>query len=184
MAGRQEDSLDLLRVVSEIYSYVLTSQVKYCKYNMKHPFLEQTYVNVAIFNRSLKKFSESLPTWKRLEELQKDLYGEKSAVLIFTWKNIGTCYLGIGQSEQALKYFNDCITLLEELPVDEDKEDIKQKDKNEIMSLKQNLYLTYATDRKFDKALEMALNVIEMMNELHGPKSKKLSAKYYQKATC
>lgn len=151
---------------------------------MKHPFLEQTYVNVAIFNRSLKKFSESLMTWKRLEELQKDLYGEKSSVLLFTWKNIGTCYLGIGQSEQALKYFNDCIGLLEELPLDDDKEDIKQKDKNEIMSLKQNLYLTYATDRKFDKALEMALNVIGMMSELHGPKSKKLSAKFYQKATC
>ena len=53
-------------------------------------------MNVAIFNRSLKKFGESLMTWKRLEELQKDLYGERSYVLLFTWKNIGTCYLGIG----------------------------------------------------------------------------------------
>jgi DNA-directed RNA polymerase subunit L len=49
-----------LRVVSEIFSYVLTSQVKYCRFNMKHPFLEQTYLNVGIFNRSLKKFQESL----------------------------------------------------------------------------------------------------------------------------
>lgn len=72
---------------------------------MKHPFLEQTYLNVGIFNRSLKKFGESLQTWRRLEELQKDLYGDRSPVLLFTWKNLGTCHLGIGQSDQALKYF-------------------------------------------------------------------------------
>jgi len=55
--------------VSEIYTYVLTAQVKYCRYDMRHPFLEQTYLNIAIFNRSLKKFGDSLQTWQRLEEL-------------------------------------------------------------------------------------------------------------------
>lgn len=181
--GRPEDSIDLLRVVSEIYSYVLTSQVKYCRYNVKHPFLEQTYWNVGVFNRSLKKFGDSLMTWKRLEELQKDLYGDRSPVLLFTWKNIGTCYLGIGQSDQALKYFEDCITLLQELPVDEDKQAVKTKDKVELVGLKQNLYLTHATDRNFAAALEMAESCIELSADLYGPRSKKLPAKLYQKAT-
>ena len=63
---------------------------------MKHPFLEQTFLNFGIFYRTLKKFADSLMMWKRLEELQKDLYGEEASALIFTWKNMGTCYLGIG----------------------------------------------------------------------------------------
>jgi tetratricopeptide (TPR) repeat protein len=115
--------------------------------------------------------------------LQKDLYGDRSPVLLFTWKNIGTCYLGIGQSDQALKYFVDCIGLLQELPVDDDKEAVKTKDKVELMSLKQNLYLTHATDRNFELALEMAESCIELSADLYGPRSKKLSAKLYQKAT-
>lgn len=69
--------------------------------------------------------------------------------------------------------------MLEELPVDDDKKAIKLKDKTEILSLKQNLYLTYATDRNFEQALEMAENCIEMTTELYGPRSKKLSAKFY-----
>jgi len=39
--------------------------------DMKHPFLEGTYLNIAVFNRSMKKFGDSLMMWKRLETLQK-----------------------------------------------------------------------------------------------------------------
>jgi len=133
--GRPEDSIELLRVVSEIYTYVLTAQVKYCRYDMKHPFLEQTYLNIAIFNRSLKKFGDSLQTWQRLEALQKAVYGERSPVLLFTWKNIGTCHLGVGQSDQAREYFEKCIELQGKLPVDDDKEKIKERDRAELASL-------------------------------------------------
>jgi len=50
--------------------------------------------------------------WKLLEGLQKDIYGENGYNLLFTWKNIGTCFLGVGSSEQARKYFTMCIDLL------------------------------------------------------------------------
>jgi tetratricopeptide (TPR) repeat protein len=43
--------------------------------------------------------------------------------------------------------------------------------------------LTYATDRSFEQALEMADSCIELSSELYGPRSRKLSAKLYQKAT-
>jgi len=97
--------VEVLTVVSEIYTYVISAQVKYCKMNMKHPFLEQTFMNIAIFNRSMKKFADSLQMWKLLEGLQKDMYGEDSYNMMFTWKNIGTCYVGIGISDQARDYF-------------------------------------------------------------------------------
>lgn len=55
------------------------------------------------------------------------------------------------------------------MPVDDDKETVKTKDKVELMSLKQNLYLTYATDRNFELALEMAESCIELSSDLYGP---------------
>ena len=125
-------SVELKRIAMEIYSFVLAAQVKYCKLNVKHPFLEGTYMNLAIFNRSLKQFGESLMMWKRLEQLQKFLYGDDNMSLLYTNKNIGTCYLGIGQSETARKYFLDCIELLKDAKSDVVKEEQVIKDKEEI----------------------------------------------------
>ena len=75
-------------------------------------------------------------TWKHLEELQKDLYGERNPMLLYTWKNLGSCYRGLGLDDKAIKCFEDSISLLQELPVDEDKETIKMQDKVELLSLK------------------------------------------------
>jgi hypothetical protein len=36
-----------------------------------HPFLEQTYLNIAIFKRECKNYLESLTLWQQLETLQK-----------------------------------------------------------------------------------------------------------------
>lgn len=99
---------------------------------MKHPFLENTYLNIAIFNRSNKKFGEALMMWKRLESLQKDIYGDKSMTLLYTYKNIGTSYMGIGDSEQAREYFEKALKLLDETPCDlENKAKFETKDKEE-----------------------------------------------------
>ena len=61
--------IEIKRVIAEIYNFVMSAQVKYVKQDMKHPFLENTYLNVAIFNRTVKSFGESLMMWKRLETL-------------------------------------------------------------------------------------------------------------------
>ena len=89
-------------------------------------------MNVAIFNRTMKAFGESLMMWKRLEALQKDVYGNDVMSLLYTFKNIGTCYLGIGQSDSARKYFRDCIELIQNAKCDHEKEETKFKDKEEL----------------------------------------------------
>ena len=61
--------------------------------------------------------------WKRLLGLQKESYGEESRVIVFTLKNVGTCYLGIGQAEAAKKTFEECITLINKLAKPTDKEE-------------------------------------------------------------
>lgn len=146
---------------------------------MRHPFLEQTYLNIAIFNRSMKKYADSLMMWKRLEALQKDLYGEDNRILIFTWKNIGTCYLGTGQMEASKKCFEDCINLIQSQQKPTDKLEFVEKDKLEIAQLHQNLYLTYVSDRNYEKGLESSKACIAIMEEMFGPKSKRLASKHY-----
>lgn len=60
-------NIDLKSSITEIYSFVLSSQIKYVKFDMKHPFLESTYLNVAIFNRTLQRYGEALMMFKRME---------------------------------------------------------------------------------------------------------------------
>lgn len=123
--------VEIKRIIAEIYTFVLSAQVKYCKLDMRHPFLESTYLNIGIFNRSMKKFGESLMMFKRLEQLQKQVYGDSNILLLYTYKNIGTCYLGIGQSDSARKYFRDCLELLETVVYDHEKPELIVKDKEE-----------------------------------------------------
>ena len=174
--------VELKKVVAEILTYVVSAQVQYCKMNMKHPFLEQTYMNIGIFNRSTKKFGEALMMWKRLESLQKDLYGENSLQLLYTYKNIGTCYLGISQGDNARKYFKDCLTLLDNLESDIDDKEMKDKDNEERAQLYQSLYLTYIADLQYEQALECTEKAIDLLTRLHGPRSRRLAPKFYQKS--
>lgn len=166
MSGDNAAGVELLSMVSEIYTYVISAQVKYCKMDMKHPFLEQTYLNIAIFNRSMKKFADSLQMWKLLEALQKEMYGEISYNLLFTYKNIGTCFLGVGNSDKAREYFEMCVDLLSKCKTT--KSEILKKDREEESSLQQNLYLTYVSDRNYTSALESSEKVLEIMSELYG----------------
>ena len=80
--------------------------------------------------------------WKQLEALQKDLYGQDSMVLLFAYKNIGVCYLALGNSVDSKFFFNKCIKLLEDVMKDTDSEEQRKKDKIELSSIYQNLYLT------------------------------------------
>ena len=42
-------------------------------------------------------------------------------MIVFTWKCIGVCYLGLGQSKQAGDYFKQALDLYSKLPSDQDK---------------------------------------------------------------
>jgi hypothetical protein len=130
-----EYSLEYFNVLSEIYTFVISAQIKYCQMNMKHPFLEQTFLNIAIYNRSIKKFSDSMLMWKRLEALQKEVYGQDCSLLLMTWKNLGICCLGVGQTGQAEKYFEMCKELVTKLGEQTNDQKILLKDKEELASL-------------------------------------------------
>lgn len=176
-------NVEFKRIVAEIYSFVISAQVKYCRMNMTHPFLEQTYLNIALFNRSMKKFAESLMMWRRLESLQRELYGEGAILMLYTYKNIGTCYLGLGKSEDARKSFEECIDLIKAIKSDTPKPEHNRRDQEEIANLEQNKYLTYVSDREYEKAIECTEASLKIISTIYGERSKKLAAKWYQKAS-
>ena len=51
--------------------------------------------------------------WEWLKNIQESVYGEDSEVLIYTYKNIGICYLALGIPEKAEDYYLKAITLME-----------------------------------------------------------------------
>lgn len=71
-------------------------------------------------------------------------------MMLFTWKNIGMCYLLTGQCAEAKKMFEKCIDLLKSLPIDSVNEQEIKKDKQELANLSQNMYLSDVSDRKYD----------------------------------
>jgi len=175
-------NIELKRVVAEIYSYVIAAQVKYCKGDMKHPFFEQTYLNIAMFNRGMRKHADALAIWQRLEALQRELYGEESPLLLHTLKNIGTCYTGLGKSEEARGYLSNVVDIITRCGSAKDSDDTKRKDKEDIAGIYQSFYLTHVADRDFEKALEYTEKSHEIIKDIYGERSKRVASKYYQKA--
>lgn len=169
-------------IVSEILTYVLAAQVKYCQLNMRHPFMEQTYLDIGMFNKSMKRYGEGLMMWKRLEALQQDIYGEDSHNLVFTTRNIGACYLGLGQTENALKNFERSLEILSGSEIDHENEALQTKDREQKAALYQHIYQCYIQDHNYQKALEINERSLELVKEVHGEKTQRLASKYYQKA--
>ena len=77
---------------------------------------------------TLKRYDEAIEQWMRLEDLQKELYGDKSQNLIMTWKKMGICYLAGGNSLKSRKCFLDSVEVLKRLPVEEDRHVVKLQD--------------------------------------------------------
>jgi len=56
---------------------------------------------------------------------------------------------------------------------------MKKQDKKELASLYQNMYLTYVSERNYDKAIEMVNKSKAILEGLDGERHQKLSAKYF-----
>ena len=127
----------------------------------------------------MKKYAESLAMWKSLEALQKDIYGENSMVLLFTLKNLGVCYMGIGNTQDAKFFFNKSLKLIQNAMKETDSDNQKKKDQIEIASIYQNLYLTYIADHQIEQACEFTDKAEAILITIFGPRSKRLASKYY-----
>jgi Tfp pilus assembly protein PilF len=53
--------------------------------------------------------------WEYLRRIQEDMYGTDNEVLVYTYKNIGVCYLGLGVPDKAEEYYNKSLEIMERL---------------------------------------------------------------------
>lgn len=95
-----------------ILTYVMMKQLEYVEGSRTHPFLEQTVTNLAIFKRSQQDFHVSLQLWEQLKRIQEQVYGEDNEVIIYTYKNIGICYLALGIPDKAEEYYKKALDLM------------------------------------------------------------------------
>jgi tetratricopeptide (TPR) repeat protein len=92
--------------------YVLMKQIEYVEGNRHHAFLEQTVTNLAIFKRSQQDYPQSLQLWEQLRRIQEAIYGEDNEIIIYTYKNIGICYLALGIPDKAEEFYLKALNLM------------------------------------------------------------------------
>ena len=103
------------QIAERILSYVMQAQLEYVEFSKIHPFIEQTITNLAILKRSTQSYLESLQYWEWLRQIQEEVYGADSEVIIYTYKNIGICYLAMGIPEKSEEYYLKALGLMESM---------------------------------------------------------------------
>lgn len=161
-----------------ILSYVMMRQLEYVEGNRTHPFLEQTVINLAIFKRSQQDYSVSLQMWEQLRKIQEAVYGPDNEVIIYTYKNIGICYLALGIPDKAEEYYLKALDLMNLVKgADEQQEDdeLLKDDREQLATIYFNLYLSSLSNDDKTKAMEYNLKALEFNRLLHGANSLQVS---------
>lgn len=68
----------------------MRKQLKYVGEEHDHPFLEQTYMHMAVMYKTMNNLNSSAIMWKNLLKIHERVYGEGSYTLGADYKNIGT----------------------------------------------------------------------------------------------
>lgn len=50
--------------------------------------------------------------WEYLRFIQEQMYGKDSEVLVYTLKNIGICFLGLGLPDNAEEYYKRALEIM------------------------------------------------------------------------
>ncbi len=120
--------------------------------------------------------------WEWLKNIQEQVYGQDSEVLIYTYKNIGICYLALGIPEKAEDYYLKAITLMEmmqqveggegaenvENPVDPI---LLKEDREQLATLYHNLFISAISNNDREKARDYNLKTMHYYQLLHGENS-------------
>ena len=108
--------------------------------------------------------------WEWLKNIQERVYGQDSEVLIYTYKNIGICYLALGIPEKAEDYYLKAITLMELMQQVEGGEAgaenqvdplLLKEDREQLATLYHNLFISAISNNEREKAREYNLKTMQ-----------------------
>ncbi len=146
------------------FSGTLNKQLKYCG-EEDHPFLEQTYMHLALLYKTLKNLNAAYQMWLNLLKVHKRCYGEKTHFLASDYKNIGTCELGLNRPDKAIERFLEAELYCKQGIEIEDLTEEEKKDETLLLAtIYFSIYLCHTTLEKYEEALiynnkNMALNI-------------------------
>ncbi len=108
------------------------------------------------------------------------MYGTDSEVLIYTYKNIGICYLALGIPEKAEDYYLKAIALMEltqqvEGVAQELDPELLKEDREQLATLYHNLFISAISNNEREKAREYNLKTMHYYTLLHGERSLEVS---------
>ncbi|TNV71246.1 hypothetical protein FGO68_gene16973 [Halteria grandinella] len=171
MSTTSADSAD------RILTYVMMKQFEYVEGNREHPFLEQTVTNLAILKRTQQDFRYALQLFEQLRRIQEAAYGPDNEAIIYTYKNVGVCYLALGIPERAEEYYLKALNLMSLISDSQGikDEDALKEDREQLASIYFNLYLSAMSNEDKLKAKEYNAKAMDLNILVHGPNSLQVS---------
>ena len=84
--------------------------------------------------------------FKTLQEIQESMFGPTGESLIYTLKNIGICYLALGENEKAEDYYNKAMAIIEKHMAERKTtssryKEVHKEDLEQMAAIYFNLYL-------------------------------------------
>jgi tetratricopeptide (TPR) repeat protein len=162
------------------FSGTMNKQLRYVEEEKDHPFLEQTFMHLALLYKALRRIQESLGMWELLLGVHKRTYGDKQYYLASDFKNIGTCLLGLNNPEEAIENFLKaelyCKEAIETENLSED--EIKEERVN-LATVYFSIYLAYMALEKLDLALFYNEKSYEVNILIYGPDDLNVANNYY-----
>lgn len=82
------------------------------------------------------------------------MYGDQNEVLVYTYKNIGICYLALGLPEKAEENYTKALTIMNVLGDQSSDNELLKEDREQLAAIYFNLYLSALSNEDKEKAIE------------------------------
>jgi tetratricopeptide (TPR) repeat protein len=129
----------------------------------------------------MKQYTYALQFWEQLKKIQFNQYGEDHEVLIYTYKNLGICYLALGIPEKAEEFYLKALNIMNALeavnPIDNP--ELLKEDREQLAAIYFNLYLSSISNEDREKAKEYNLKAMIYNQMIYGERSLQVSNNHF-----
>ena len=161
------------------FAGTLKKQLLYVDNEEDHPFLEQSYIHLAVLYKTMGNIALSLAMWQSSLKVHKRQYGETSYLLSSDYKNIGMWQLGLGQVKESIESLQ-ISERYSKIAQQELKEPEDIKDEKKLLSeVYFALYLSYVANSEWDKAISANEASLILNIELLGEADLNVANNYY-----